>query len=213
MVEVNIHPRQLADLLWNASLLAEAPEGTNGAEYILLEVGESNLKAYAPGSHVAGWGVIPLSKENDQGEASVVITRNEAIDIQSMLRKESGAKSAAVVVTIDEDGTPYNNTLVNLIITGADKDICALEDADPEGVLGDHWDHLDAMTDLRESGPLETITFKMDVLGVLKKFKPPREFITMRTSKQRFVQVTLEGWVVIVGDARPIFLDMEAPNL
>lgn len=216
MVQVNVHPRQLADLLWNAQLLAEAPEGTRGAEYILLEVGDTKLKAYAPGSHVAGWGAIELSKPNEDGEASVVITRNEAIDLQSMLRKESGAKSAVVIVQIEEDGVPYSyegdeQGVVNFIVSGANSDLCALEDADPDGVLSDHWDHLEMLCDMRESGPVETITFRTDVLATVAKFKPKRDFLTMRTGKTRHVQVTTEGWIIVVGDARPLWGDLENP--
>jgi hypothetical protein len=207
LVQVNVHPRALADLLWNASLLAEAPDNTNGMEYVLLEVNENKLKAYAPGSHVAGWGAIDLNKVNEQGEASAVITRNEAIDLQSMLRKESGAKAAQVIVEISEDGVEYDGALANLVITGASATICALEDADPDGVLSDHWDHLEELCARRESEGTDTITFKTDVLGILKKLKPPRDFLTMRLSKERYVQVTTEGWIIVVADARPLFSD------
>lgn len=216
MVQVNVNPKHLADLLYNASLLADAPEGTNGVEYVLLEVGETKLKAYAAGSHTAGYGAIDLAKENDQGTFSVVITKAEAIDLQSMVRRTSSAKSAVVVVDIDEDGQPYAHPeygeyTANLVITYGNEDICAIEDADPDGVLTDHWDRVEELCKQREVGDTTSVTFKASSLAVVSKFKPPREFLTLKTTKERFAMVVTEGWVVVVGDARPDGLHPEPP--
>lgn len=209
LVQFNVNPIKLANLLHNAMLLAEVPKGTKGIDLILLEVGEHKLTAMAAGTHTAGAGSIDLSSPNEEGGGSVLITAAEAKELQStaVLRGTSSAKDAAVVVEISEEGVEYTDSdgtvyTANLVITYADRDLCALPDADPYGESSDHWDILETML---AAAPKEAISmsFNQKAIAVLGKLKPPREFVTFKMGAGRFATAYTEGWRIVIGDQRP----------
>lgn len=207
MVQVTVVPKELADLLHNAAILAEVPEDTLGLDLVLLEVSEHKLTALAAGSHTAGRGSIDLVGDNEQGEASVMITADEAMALQSAVRKTSSAKSAAIIVTIDEEGQEYHTEdgdsyLANFIVTWKDEDLCALPDVDPEGVTSDHWDLLEEMLAMQPE-PVSSISFTQKSIGVLGKLKPPREFVTLKMNSGRYCTAYTEGWTIAIADSRP----------
>lgn len=216
MTSFNVNPLELANLLHNAAILADAPEGTHGVEYILLEVTEHKLKAYAAGGHTAGLGAIDLSAENDQGSASVVITREEAEYLQSgkAIRGTTTSKKEQIIVEISEEGKPYTTAdgvqyLANLIISWKGQDFCAIQDADPSGELSDHWELVDTL--VKETGAeVPRISFHQKTIAVLGKIKPPQDFVTLRPGIERTALALVGNWIIVIGDSRPNLSDLQA---
>lgn len=207
MAQVSVVPMYLADLLYNAAILAEVPKNTKGLDLVLLEATDDKLTASAAGSHTAGRGAIDLLGPNEEGPASVLITAAEAMELQSEVRKTSRSKTAAIIITIDEDGLNYhdedgNAFPANLVVTWQGNDLCALEDVDPEGVTSPWWDLLD---EYMEAQPKEAISmsFSQKAIGLLGKLKPPRDHITLKMGDGRFATAYTEGWVVVIADQRP----------
>lgn len=219
MVQVNVNPKQLADLLFNAHLLSEVPTGTHGIEMILLEVTGWKLRAYAAGSHTAGCGAIDLIKENEEPSESVVITRAEAETLQKLVRATSSAKGAQIIVEISEDGVAYADEndqeyTANMVVTWNDDDLCALQDADPEGACSANWERLDELV-LDSGKSVERLSFTGKSIGVLNKIKPAQEYITLRPGKERTAVALAGNWRVVIGDSRPdpsILTEQEAAN-
>lgn len=153
----SIRPIELADALYNAVTLAQDHGGRPGCPHVLIthqgdrEGRYGTIYVYGVSRLVAGRTTVTLESPAPEEHASVVITRELADQVQSMLRGFGRAKSTTVGVRICEDGfdtvdfeddEPAVKT-VHFSIAKGDEVLVELADSDPDGLFNRHFDIVD----------------------------------------------------------------------
>lgn len=162
-VSVDVHPKDLADALWNAVNLGKEDGDWEGCPHVMLVVQPSEatgmglMAVYGAGRTTAGRTVIELESGAPEGSFSVLLDREDARTIQTQLRGMGVAKATRVAVTIDmagreavdfdEDGNP-DVRFVNLTIAKDEEPLAELADTDPENKWAWVWEMVDDGLDL-----------------------------------------------------------------
>lgn len=154
-----IRPIELADALYNAVVLSQEHGGKPGSPHVLIcyqqgagGAATGAVLVYGASRLVAGKTTIALETQAPDDYASVVIDREYADKVQSMLRGFGRAKATQVGVRIceegydtvefSEDGEPEVRT-VNFSIAKGEEVLVELADSDPDGESLKYFDIVD----------------------------------------------------------------------
>ena len=213
MVLVHVNPQELANLLWNAVAITKVKAGERVLEVVLLEVRGGGLYSYGFAGHSAGRGYVDLGP-HQQGEDSVAITRDEAEELQSVLRKMSKSKDASVSVAIGSGGE------YDLIVADGDDRIAELNDVDPEGEHSSKWEAIDTWIEqgVASGGTfIGAIAFVATTLKRLADLKPPVALVDLAPAKDGHPVIAKAGpgfWAILGNVSRTLWeLEHEPGNL
>lgn len=183
----SVHPLDLANALFNAVEVSKDAGGRPGCPHILIQYGPDEdyqagqVLVYGIGRIVGGRTTLTLDTKAPDDYATVCITREEAQEMQSMLRQVKGGKAARVSVRIcedgvetvdfDESGEPDVGIYHLLVDKGDDETFIELCESDPNQEWGRHLDLIDTILKTvgdRPEGPVALSLEGMDRITALK---------------------------------------------
>ena len=184
----SVHPLDLANALFNAVEVSKDAGGRPGCPHVLIQYGPDEdyqagqVLVYGIGRIVGGRTTLTLDTKAPEDYASVCIAREEAQDMQSMLRQVKGGKAARVSVRICEDGVETVDFddegepdvgIFHLFVTKADDEgpFIELAESDPDDVWGRHLDLIDTILKTAAGGPTGPVALSLEGMDRITALK------------------------------------------
>lgn len=184
----SVHPLELANALFNAIEVSKDAGGRPGCPHVLIcfqpdeDYEQGRAIVYGIGRIAGGRTTLELEGSVPDGHVSVCITRDQAQDVQSMLRQVRGGKAARVSVRIceegiesvdfDEEGNP-DVDVFHLFISkdGDDGSFIELAESDPDQQWSRHFDLIDTILAATGSGPEGPVALSLEGMDRITALK------------------------------------------